>query len=114
MIAVAWGAARLDSVDDGHDCPIPPTRDDTDPESSHDGVVLGLQEAAVLLGVPLGQSAMGLVAFRRVVLVVLPAFLDDWLRCFACRWRTVASVVGTWLVAEGAAYLFAHDHRGGM
>ena len=33
------------------------------------------------------------------------------LRCFAYRWRTPASVTATWLVTEGAAYLFAQEHR---
>ena len=36
VIAVAWGAATLHSADDGHDCPIPSSGDDTDPEAHHD------------------------------------------------------------------------------
>ena len=41
VIAVAWGAATLHSADDGHDCPIPSSGDDTDPEAHHDDVVFG-------------------------------------------------------------------------
>ena len=61
----------------------------------------------------LGRSALGLLAPKQVVApLMVPAFLDDLVRCFAHRWRTPASVTAAWLVAEGAACLFAREHRG--
>ena len=120
VIALSWGAARLHSTDDGHNCPIPPSGD-TDPESHHEEVVSDPQQAAVLSAVPLdnsaltsllGRSALGLLAPKQVVPLTLPAFLDDLVRCFAHRWRTPAPVTATWLVAEGASHLFAQEHLG--
>ena len=121
VLALSWGAVRLHSTDDSHDCPVPPSGESTNREPHHDEVVSDPQETAVLSGVPLdnsalmeflGRSALGLLAPRQVVPLTLPAFLDDLLRCFAYRWRTPASVTATWLVAEGASYLFAQEHRG--
>ena len=121
VLALSWGAARLHSTDDSHDCPTPASGDNTNPESHHYEAVTDPQATAVLSEVPLdnsalmeflGRSALGLLAPRQVVPLTLPAFLDDLVRCFAHRWRTRATVTATWLVAEGAAWLFAQEHRG--
>ena len=75
VLALYWGAVRLHPADDGHNCPIPPRGDNTNPGLHHDDAP-DPQQAAVLSGIPLdnsplasflGRSALGLLAPRQIV-----------------------------------------------
>ena len=65
-----------------------------------DGAVLGAHEAAVLAGVPL--EPLALLSPRRIVVVSLPGFVEDWLVCIARRWHSSEPHTAVWLLAEAA------------
>ena len=108
-VAIAWGACRLHDTEDGHDCSASVFADTKaevrTPTPDHGPV--DVQDSAVLCEVPLDPLALALLAPRQVLAVSLPAFVEDWLLCHARRWQAPASAVATWLLAEGAGYLYA-------
>ena len=110
-VGLIWGLTRLHDTDDGHDCT---TTADTEAANQPDigDSAVNAHEAAVLAEAPIGLLALSMLAPRVIIDLELPEFVDDWLVCIAGRWNTTESTAAAWLVAEGAAYLYALEHNG--
>ena len=110
-VAVAWGLARLHDTEDGHDCN---GSHGVDASAGAEQLVaaagaVDAHEAAVLSEVPLEPLALALLAPKQVLAVSLPGFVDDWVVCIARRWQAAEPVIATWLLVEGAGYLYARE-----
>lgn len=112
-IALAWGALRLHSTRDGHDCaPVAPSGTPAQAATpATDPAPVCPHTAAVQTAIPLTPQALALLAPNQTVPMSLPAWLDDWLECIARRWHTPASTMAVWLLAEGAAHLYTLEAR---
>ena len=113
VLGLVWGVTRLHGLNDRHDCAAMDGGSTTVGAELSAGRRVGLnaQEAAVLAEVPLAAAALPMLAPKQIIALALPAHVDDWLLCIADPWQTRASVVATWLLAEGAMSLFGHEIR---
>ena len=105
-VSVTWGVCRLHDTQDGHDCSAAASS-----STAGNGDEVDAHGAAVLLEVPLEPFALALLAPTQILAVSLPAFVDDWLLCHARRWQASVPVTATWLLAEGAGYLYALETK---